>query len=448
VKVVTRLNLNPHDVPSHAAREIYDDQSPKRALPPHIGESRMFTGIRSRKGPVTQREGRPMRIIHTISSYDVFGPEKTTINECLALSTMGWDCGIVNFWESADIPFTAKVRAASIPYQCFVSRSKFDRASIHSLWRVLRTTACEMVHSHGYKADLYSLFTARLAGVPVVTTIHGWTSENLKVRLYERLQAFLWRFFDRVICVSESYRKVAQALGVPSKKLVVVHNAIQAPSLPAISPLQARIATRNALGIPGSHIVVAIIGRLGVEKGHRYLLEAASRVLHVRRDVAFLIVGDGAERSALETEARRLQLAGNVIFAGHRNDMPSIYAAIDILAITSLREGLPNALLEAMLNAKPVVAMAVGGIPEVIRTREEGVLVPAGDVACFASELLRLIADRDARQDIGSNARARILDQFLFPRRMERIRSLYQELAVPTRNGLRPRQPDEDGALS
>ena len=155
-----------------------------------------------------------MKLIHTLSASDVFGPEKTVVNECVALRAAGWDCQIVNFWDTDAIPLVAKVRAAGIPFHTIASRRKFDIGAIRGFAQLLCAHGRPLVHSHGYKADLYSLLGARLARAPVMTTVHGWTSENAKVRLYEKLQAFLWRYFDRVVCVSESYRALAR-LPVP-----------------------------------------------------------------------------------------------------------------------------------------------------------------------------------------------------------------------------------------
>jgi len=373
----------------------------------------------------------PMKLIHTLSASDVFGPEKTVINECLALRDEGWDCQIVNFWDSGEIPLAAKVRAAGIPYLCIASRSKFDVSAIRAFAGLLRENDRPLVHSHGYKADLYSLVAARLARAPVITTVHGWTSENAKVRLYEKLQAFLWRFFDRVVCVSESYRILAERAGTPAGKLVVVHNGIKATYLANPLAPQRREHARTALGLASNEIVVACIGRLGIEKGHRQLLEAAARVLPGCPDARFLIIGEGAERAAIEARIAELGLTETVRLLGHRDDLPAIYPALDVLAITSLREGLPNVLLEAMLNGIPAVATAVGGIPEVISHDHDGLVVPAGDVEAYVSALATLLADANLRYRLGAQARVTVRAGFLFERRLERMCTIYQGLAAP-----------------
>jgi glycosyltransferase involved in cell wall biosynthesis len=364
-----------------------------------------------------------MKLIHTISALDVFGPEKTVINECRVLREEGWDCRIVNFWEDPDVPISEKIAAAGIPYECIATRGKLDFTAIRALAQQLRGLDKPLVHSHGYKADMYSLLAARLAGAPVVTTVHGWTSENRKVRLYEKLQAFLWRFFDQVICVSESYRQTAERSGVAARKLVVVHNGILASYRPGDVEVRRRI--RAELGLSESQVAVASVGRLGIEKGHRLFVEAVARLVPSHPQARFFIVGDGAERDNIVAQIGRLGIEDHVKLLGHRDDLPALYQGLDVLAISSLREGLPNVLLEAMLNGMPAVAMAVGGIPEVVQDGHDGLLVDPGNLSQFVGCLGRLLADSVERRRMGDAAQVTVTTRFLFDKRMEEMIRLY-----------------------
>lgn len=371
-----------------------------------------------------------MQLIHTISACDVFGPEKTVINECIALRQAGWDCRIVNFWESDDVPISSKISAAGIPYSCIATRGKLDVAAIRQLARLFRASGQPLVHSHGYKADLYSLCAARIAGSPVVTTVHGWTSENAKVRMYEKLQAFLWRFFDRVICVSESYRNTAADAGVPAGKLVVIHNGILSTYQPGDTGLRQRV--RADLGLQEENVAVASVGRLGIEKGHRFLIEAIARLTPEFPNLRVFIIGDGAEREAILAYVKSLNLDRHVVLLGHRDDLPLLYPGLDVLAMTSLREGLPNVLLEAMLNGLPAVATAVGGIPEVISDGRDGYLVKPGDLDGFVDRLGSMLGNHDRRRAMGNAARATVSSRFLFEARMQRVTTLYKECVDQT----------------
>lgn len=363
-------------------------------------------------------------LIHIISAEDVFGPEKTVINECLALRGSDWHARIVNLWNTDDTPISRKVREAGIDYECIPSAGKLDLGAIRTLAAKLAAQPGTVAHSHGYKADLYTLLAARRAKVTALTTAHGWTSENAKVRLYERLQAFLWRFFDRVVCVSQSYRQLAVAAGVPDRKITVVHNAIRS-SYQALGA-QARGEARAALGLDDDAQVVAIIGRLGIEKGHRLFVDAAAQLAPRFPKARFLIAGEGAQRAEIEAQVAQLKLGGTVRLLGHRNDLPAIYPALDLLAMASLREGLPNVLLEAMLHGVPGVAMAVGGIPEVISDGVDGLLVPPGDLARFVDSLTILLGDPVRRAAMGAAAVTKVRDGFLFDARMKHMVAIYE----------------------
>ena len=304
----------------------------------------------------------------------------------------------------------------------------FDLGAVRRFAERLRGLKDVVVHSHGYKADLYALLAARWAGVPVMTSAHGWTSENRKVRAYEALQAWSWRWFDRVVAVSRSYEAQALARGVPRAKLMVVHNAIRGSYAADADPGAARAAARAALGLAPDAVVVGIVGRLGIEKGHAAFVEAAARIAPRHPDARFLIVGEGLQRADIEARVAAAGLTQRVRLLGHRDDLPAIWPALDLLAMTSLREGLPNVLLEAMLHGIPGVAMAVGGIPEVIDDGLDGLLVPAGDVDGFTARLGELLADAPRRARLGEAARAKVRDAFLFDARMRRMEALYDEL--------------------
>ena len=378
-----------------------------------------------------------MKLIHTLSAFDVFGPEKTVLNECAALARDGWDAEIVNFWNTEETPIAAKAAARGIPYTCIVSGGKFDASAIRALQRRIRDRGMPLVHSHGYKADLYSLIAARMAGAQVVTTVHGWTSENFKVRLYEKMQAALWRFFDRVYCVSESYCNLARRAGVADRKVILVPNGIMASYNSDPSP-QSRVRARRDLGLAEGEVAVAIVGRLGIEKGHRLFLTSAAEVLKRHPAARFIIVGEGVERAGIEALVAELGLQSCVQLLGHRDDMPALYPAIDVLAITSLREGLPNVLLEAMLHAIPAVATAVGGIPDVVRDEDDGLLVPPGDARSFTNALGRIVGDGELRRALGARAREKISQYYLFDQRVANVAKLYRDVMGIAADGRSP----------
>jgi glycosyltransferase involved in cell wall biosynthesis len=336
------------------------------------------------------------------------------------MTRRGWQCQIVNVWSEADIPFRAKAEAAGVAYHGIVSSKRFDYAVVRQLRDIFRAESNLVVHSNGYKSDLYSLMASRGGNNGLVTTVHGWTSEDAKVRAYEKLQAFLWRFYDRVFCVSAQYRDIAQGKGVPAEKLHLLYNGIVDRELPP-RPADASDAAVN----------IGIVGRLSIEKGHDFFLRVAKQVLAKAPEARFLIAGDGLERAGLEKLTATLGITKQVQFLGHVDDMPAVYAQMDIMAITSHREGLPIVLLEAMLARIPIVSLPVGGVVEVIEDGRGGILVGEPgerDESKFAEALLGLIEDKAARAALGESGRQRILESFTFEHRINTIAAHYTAL--------------------
>ncbi len=364
-----------------------------------------------------------MNIIYIISSYDIYGAEKVIINDCLFLLNKGYKIMIVIIRPKGEFPFLAKARKMGIPCWHLASNYKFDITAIFKLKNIIKEQKCDLVHSNGYKSDVISILACRLAKIPVVTTVHGWTSDNFKVRIYERMQALCWRFFDKVICVCDFYRKKAQSLGVPAHNLKVIYNGIIIKNY-----------TQEQSLLRMSSLRVGIIGRLSNEKGHGYFLEAAAEVLKTNPMVSFVIIGDGPERENIEKFIAKLKIKKNIILLGYIENIEKIYEDLDLVVISSLREGLPIVLLEAMQYGKPVIATKVGGIPEVIRDRKDGILVEPRSSSAITNALIELIKDENLRIEFSANAKKRIIEEFSCQRRIEEIEELYSQVIAKERN--------------
>jgi glycosyltransferase involved in cell wall biosynthesis len=242
-----------------------------------------------------------------------------------------------------------------------------------------------VVHTHGYRADV-------LAGRAVgrratrVATVHGFTGGDWKNRLYERLQIGSYRHYDAVIAVSRSVEVRLQGQGLGAPRLVLLPNAWSSP-VPALS----RQAAREALGIAPDATVVGWVGRLSAEKGCDVLLQAAA--LLPDSGIRFSVVGDGAERSRLEAQAVSLGLGDRVTWHGLMPAAGRLMAAFDLFALSSRTEGTPIALFEAMAAGVPVVATAVGGVPDVLGA-DQGWLVPSESPAELAASIRLALSDR------------------------------------------------------
>jgi glycosyltransferase involved in cell wall biosynthesis len=229
---------------------------------------------------------------------------------------------------------------------------------------------------------------------------------------------------DLVIAVSQALATQCEKAGVRRERLCVIPNAVETDGLIGATVVD----LRAALGLPAGCPLVLSVGRLSVEKGHRYLVEAARRVVQGRHDAHFVVLGDGRERRRLAEQARRLGLNGRFLFPGFRSDAPELMAQADVLALPSLTEGLPNVVLEAFAAGVPVVATAVGGVPELVRDGENGWLVPRGDSARLASALIVALSDPGESARRGRSGQELVRADYTFAAQAARAAEAFREV--------------------
>jgi len=222
--------------------------------------------------------------------------------------------------------------------------------------------------------------------------------------------------------------------GLRDDRLVTVPNAIDVPPRPDAVGVA---AARRALGVEPARPLAVAVGRLSPEKGHQVLLDAMPSVLREVPGAVLLLAGDGPEEARLRHRARPLGDA--VRFLGYRRDVADVYAAADVVVLPSLSEGLPNAALEGMAHGRPVVASAVGGVPEVVMDGVTGRLVPAGEPGALARALACALSDGALRAAWGSAGRDRVERCFSAPARAARLARLYTDLASSGPGASRPR---------
>jgi glycosyltransferase involved in cell wall biosynthesis len=301
----------------------------------------------------------------------------------------------------------------------------------------------DLVHLHGYRAVLLVSVLRRLRAtswgrLPAVATCHGWVERPLRRRIRNRLERYSYRWLHQLIaCSTEQVERLAAAR--PALPVAYVPNGVRLESLQRSSPT-GRSALRARYGLPPDAEVVAAIGRLSPEKRLDVFVDAAQRILRERPGVHFLVVGEGRERPRLEALVRRRGLTGQVHFTGMVEDVPAVCAGITVLLHASDAEGTPRAVLEAMAAGVPVVATAVGGVPEMIQHRVHGLLVSSGDPAALARQALWLLATPRAREELGDRARARVAAEFTICSMRQRVEDVYRAaLSHPaaTRTGSR-----------
>jgi len=353
--------------------------------------------------------------------------------------------------EPGETEFTRAVRDTGADLRILRQRGAFDVSLIPQALRVVRDEGCEVLQSHGYKSHAVCACLHAMTGLPWVAFVHGWTAENVRVRAYRVLEQALLPLATRVVAVSDALgRSVWPAA---RRRMVVIPNAIDPAEalrdgdVPATGLYASPDASpdanhdtgsdagqgdlRAAFGIAADALVAGVVGRLSPEKGHIHFLRALARARQTEPRLVGLLAGDGPGADMLRREADMLGLAHAVTFAGHVSRVARVYRALDVAVLPSLSEGMPNAALEAMLHGLPVVASHVGGVPEVVRDGETGLLVPPGDEAQLAAALVALCADVERRKALGARGRERVLGHFAPHQRAERILGLYHELLQP-----------------
>lgn len=323
-------------------------------------------------------------------------------------------------------PLAAELAAAGVPVTLIGKRHKVDPLAMARLVRFFKAGRFDVVQTWIYAADTYGRVAARRAGVPVVVTAE-MAVDVWKGRSERAVDRFLARWTDRVVGNSAAVVAFYRELGIPPAKLAMIPSGIGDDEPPAVDPA----AIRLGLGLPAAAPLALFVGRLADQKGVEYLIAALDLLQHVRPDLRTLIVGDGPLRARLEATAGSFRLTGEgrVKFLGHRDDVPRLLAAADVLVLPSLYEGLPNVVLEAMRFRKPVVATAAPGTTEVVEAGVTGLLVPLRDPVALARAIRDVIDDPERARAMGEAGRARVEAEFGASRMVGRFAELYESLA-------------------
>jgi glycosyltransferase involved in cell wall biosynthesis len=303
----------------------------------------------------------------------------------------------------------------------------------------------DLLHTHSSKAGILGRAAARLAGIPaVVHTVHGWSFNDVQPavtrRVYVEAERAAARMTDRIVCVARFDRDRGLTAGIGhASQYRILRSGID-PSLYGAPP-GARERVREEIGAAPQDIVVGSIANLKPQKGPLDFVETA-RLARLRDSrLQFLIAGDGELRPAVERAVAGAGLSGSVHLLGWRADVPDLLAAMDIFLLTSLFEGLPRVVLQAMAASVPVVATHTGGVAEVVVDGWSGRLVPPGDSSAAADAIVQLAGDADVRRRFAVAARSSLGDEFDIRRMVRELEDLYDDV-------LSRRGPEEASATS
>lgn len=306
-----------------------------------------------------------------------------------------------------------------------------DLLALFEIYNFIKNNNIDIVHTHSSKAGILGRWAAKLAKVKVIIhTVHGWSFNDYQSSLRRIFFIFLEKitaqFTHRLIVVSnyDKQKGLDNRIG-KDDKYIPIHYGINYTEFDIREQ-----GIRKELGIDTKDLVVAMISCLKPQKSPQDFIKLAYLVNQTMPQVKFILVGDGLLRKRIEKLINRLNLQNNVILTGWRWDISRILSATDIFVLTSLWEGLPISVLEAMASSKPVIATHTGGVAEVVVEAKTGFLTTAGDIKNISKRLIMLLRDEGLRKEIGQNAKSSLDFKFNLENMINQTHDLYNNLIL------------------
>ncbi len=309
-----------------------------------------------------------------------------------------------------------EVKKCGLPYFIMKRRPGIDWRLFGRLHRLFRRQKIDVLQTHHFNQLFYSAPGAKLLGIRIFHTEHDVElAKKPRLRLALKILSL---FCDKMIAIGDETAQMYRDLGIPDEKIEIVRAGVELSSFD-----ESQAAARHELNLEATHRVAIIVARLFPEKNHRLLLDAFAQAAKDQPDFRLLIAGEGTQAEAIRAQIAALKLTSQVQMLGVRRDVPRLLAASDVFVLSSDREGLPIAVLEAMAAARPVVATAVGNVPDVVCDGETGRLVPPGDEKALAEALKDLLGDKARAENLGIAAReaVRVYDVSYMIERYEKL---------------------------
>ena len=366
-------------------------------------------------------KSRPL-VVHIIDRLPPDGAERL-IAEVLRNRGDAYEYHVLCLVEGGRL--VDEIERNGVPVTVLGRRNGHDWRHGLALYRWLRSKSPQVVHTHLFTADAWGRTFAWLARVPgIFSTVHS--TNAWKSSLHLQVDRILSRLSDAVIACTAEVQNTIVSQGIPEHKVVSVPNGVDLDRMSGF----AAVDLKDDFGVPGDVPTFALIGRLHEAKGHTDLLPVLQSIAEAGQEFACIFVGEGELEVDLRRRVAEMSLQSHVFFAGFRSDVPGILKALDFLVMPSRWEGLPISLLESMACDTPVVASAVGGIPDVIESGVDGLLYPQGDAEALTSALTQMLCDPTGRERMADKGRAKIEAQYSAAAVARAYESLYDKVAT------------------
>jgi glycosyltransferase involved in cell wall biosynthesis len=352
-----------------------------------------------------------MKVLQLISSGGYYGAEAVVVNLSKSLNELGNSSTVGTFdnTHNSNLEVAEVAGREGLRVELICCRGRVDWHTVRSIRTFARQEQIEAIHAHGYKAQIYGFLAAGSLSTQLVATCHGYHSRfsekgrtvaNLRQEIYGALDRALLRRFDQIVATSNILADSLRSSGIANDRITVIHNGVDLREFGSVVP------SADLDRLKCGRLAIGLVGRLIDGKGHRELFAAAKDILVRHPATLLFVIGEGPLRRSLEESARELGIERSVIFTGKRTDMPNVYAALDVVALPSLFEGMPMVILEALAARKAVIATRVGAVPDVILDGSTGLLIEPGDIPQLGRTVSRLIADAGLRRSLAEKGHA------------------------------------------
>lgn len=362
-----------------------------------------------------------MKALQVTTHLNIGGISNYILSLSRALKGNGIECLVVSGGGGLEAEFKRydiETRRLNIKTKNEFSPKVF--IAVFNLVKMVRDEDIDIIHAHTRVSQVAGILASRITGVPYVTTCHGFFKERLR-KVFDT-----WG--EKVIAISDAVKgHLEKDLGVAKERIETIYNGVDVDKFSRDYSQDEIRKTKESLGLSEGP-VIGTVGRLSPVKGQSLLIEALAGIISKRRDVQGLIVGDGPEEAALKALVKSLGLEGSIHFAGSVLDTHKFLSVMDIFVFPSLKEGLGIALLEAMASGRACAASDIGGIRDLIKNGETGILFPVGDARILSDSISRLLGDESLRGRLGESASSFARKRFPLNIMADKVASLYKKV--------------------
>ena len=367
-----------------------------------------------------------INVLQFICPSGLFGAEMWILGLAKYLNADEVDCRLAVSYDTAhqNLELSERFRQLGLDAHKIRMSGRFDLRAVAKLRELLREEQIDVLHTHGYKSDILGLLAARMAGVRVLATPHGFeNAKDLKLRLYVRLGCLALRHFDRVAPLSESLVADMARIRVPEQKTRFIRNGVDLQEVDLEMKRSIESGLRSA-----DEQVIGYVGQLSHRKNLGDMIDAFDLYCRDHGNARLLLVGDGPQRVELQRKANSLESKERIEFLGYRTDRLRIVKELDLFCLTSSLEGIPRCLMEAMAMRVPVVAYDIPGVDKLILDGQTGLQAPYGDMAALKNYWERLLFDGELSKTLAENGRRHVEKNFSAERMAAEYTQLYREL--------------------